>query len=335
MEQTDRPEFIEHLLAMAELYNRALSDAAMEAYFESLIDLPLNVVTVAMAMAPGRCEFFPLPVRIREIVEGSPDDQAQQAWNVFLEATGRAGGVNSVLFEDRAIGEAIRQTFGSWPEACDQIHGRVPKDSRTANQTQTEAQKDLRRPPDWEFEPVLSDEMVQARQKQFKANYRIARNKPQAILAEHLAGTAERGNSQLSPAFLARLANQRPSIWVLGPGGVREEKLKWDVSTGRLDLATREPLQISAPRAQKQLPASTLPETGPTEELQLALAAYASSAEFPGEPRQPASETESQEQAARLRSQRVLLTGSDESPDPGKVKAILERMEKEETESES
>jgi hypothetical protein len=56
------------------------------------------------------------------MIDGSPDDQAMQAWMLIEEAHRRAGYWTSVFFDDGAIGSAIVIVFGGWPQLSEALH---------------------------------------------------------------------------------------------------------------------------------------------------------------------------------------------------------------------
>ena len=68
MTDTDRPEFIERMIALADLFGRKLSVGAAELSFRALKDLPADEVFPAMDTTAVHGEFFPRPTDIRDHV---------------------------------------------------------------------------------------------------------------------------------------------------------------------------------------------------------------------------------------------------------------------------
>ena len=68
MTDTDRPEFIERMIALADLFGRKLSVGAAELSFRALKDLPSDEVFPAMDTTAVHGEFFPRPTDIRDHV---------------------------------------------------------------------------------------------------------------------------------------------------------------------------------------------------------------------------------------------------------------------------
>lgn len=119
MDLEQQPEFFGELLALAEALDVELSERRMEIYWRVLSDYDWPVVQSVLGNAMRRKWFkFPQPGELIELIDGNPDDQAEHAWRQAVEATRTIGMYRSVVFEDPATAETIRQVFGGWPEAC-------------------------------------------------------------------------------------------------------------------------------------------------------------------------------------------------------------------------
>lgn len=144
MTPQDFDRFIERFLApLADYYAVKLSAVQQAAYFEDLADLEFSDGDLdRLRLAVRRtCEFMPRSAKIRDLIAGSPDDQALLAWAHLWSAASTVGGYESVQFEDAAIAVALERTFGSWVEFCD---------------------------------AELSPEMRASKRKEFTAHYRLA-----------------------------------------------------------------------------------------------------------------------------------------------------------------
>ena len=71
---SDREAFITQLSLVAETLSEAVSTARYMAYFEALKDLPWESLRRAMEAGISRSwKFFPKPMEIRELAEGSAE----------------------------------------------------------------------------------------------------------------------------------------------------------------------------------------------------------------------------------------------------------------------
>lgn len=104
------------LLTTAELFGESLSAARILAYFEALADLPLVAVSAALTQARRTLRFFPKPVEIREVLVGSVEDRAREAWRRVLGALEHVGTYESVDFGD-PVTHAVLEALGGWSQA--------------------------------------------------------------------------------------------------------------------------------------------------------------------------------------------------------------------------
>lgn len=118
----DREAFAGLMAALAETHNEALTPQRLEIYFRVLADWPIEVVAAAVDAAIRRLKFFPKPAELIELIEGSPEDRAEHAWQQFLVAVARCGTYRSLYCEDVVLAETIRRVYGSWADA-----GHVPR----------------------------------------------------------------------------------------------------------------------------------------------------------------------------------------------------------------
>lgn len=114
------------LLAMlAEVFDKALSTAASEAYFGVLKGYEIGAVRLAVEQAIRRCQFFPRPVQLIDFLEGGTvEDRAMLAWGRVLGALEAHGTGQSVDFGDPALHAAVVavggwgiEGWGRWDEA--------------------------------------------------------------------------------------------------------------------------------------------------------------------------------------------------------------------------
>jgi hypothetical protein len=106
------------VMALAEMWDKSLSEAGATMYVAALDGLNADEVERAAAMASRTCERFPPPAVLRELAgEQKPEDRAVAAWVQVEKAVQRHGSYRSVDFEDRTINAAIR-SMGGWPALC-------------------------------------------------------------------------------------------------------------------------------------------------------------------------------------------------------------------------
>jgi hypothetical protein len=86
MTGTDAKAFAIDLGTTAEVFGVGLTASRIAAYFEALADLEITDVRSALAVLRREGRFFPRPVEIREVIEGSPEDEAHVVWQRLNQA---------------------------------------------------------------------------------------------------------------------------------------------------------------------------------------------------------------------------------------------------------
>ena len=114
------PEFLARLMALGELFNAKLSEAAQTLYFDALSDLDIDDVVCGMTDAAKSCKFMPKPIEIRELATSSVDDDAEESWEALKSNSRRLGAYDSSWRDD--VSETAIQTlyaiFGNWSNFC-------------------------------------------------------------------------------------------------------------------------------------------------------------------------------------------------------------------------
>lgn len=141
MDKQDSIRIVSAVNALAEFFKESLSELRLEFYVSAIEEFSPEQVEAAAREAVKTLRFFPKPVELIDLIQGSVGDRAEQAWQIAWEAYRRAGYYESVLFEDGAIGRTIQIVFGGWIQ--------FSETSRT-----------------------LSPEMFQARRKEFLSTYK-------------------------------------------------------------------------------------------------------------------------------------------------------------------
>jgi hypothetical protein len=100
---------------------RELSELQIAVYLDGLAEFSADALETAARVWMRKSRWFPALSDLRALLE-EPEpnwtELAHVAWTTFERAIGRAGIYSGVTFEDPAIGEAVRQAFGSWEHAC-------------------------------------------------------------------------------------------------------------------------------------------------------------------------------------------------------------------------
>lgn len=118
MTRRDVEPFIVELTRLAELYNRAVSEAMGALYFEAMAEYPIADVIRAMRLHirhPEQGRFFPKPADLIGLLEGDTNSQALEAYRVLDDALLAHGVYRSVRFEDAALAASV-QALGGWVE---------------------------------------------------------------------------------------------------------------------------------------------------------------------------------------------------------------------------
>lgn len=84
MEKTDRKEFAEVIVAIAEAFNRPVSEGMLEVYWQSLRDLGLEEFKAAAFRAVKESQFFPTVHAIRVRCEDNPELCAARQWEYVI-----------------------------------------------------------------------------------------------------------------------------------------------------------------------------------------------------------------------------------------------------------
>lgn len=126
MTAQDGSAFGLRIAALAEALGEPMSDLRTEAYFGALSDLPLAAVIAAMQAALTTCRFFPKPVELRELVEGTAQDGAEAAWAAVGREIRRVGYMGIPRLEERAL-RAVNEVWGSWERLCSTLPAEGPE----------------------------------------------------------------------------------------------------------------------------------------------------------------------------------------------------------------
>lgn len=96
-----------------------LNDAQWAAYLDALQPFPAAMLAAAASAWIRQSRWFPAVSDLLSLLAPavSSEQAAHLAWTTVERALRSVGTYRSVTFEDGAIGETVRQVFGSWPAA--------------------------------------------------------------------------------------------------------------------------------------------------------------------------------------------------------------------------
>jgi hypothetical protein len=100
---------------------RRLDEVQIVVYLDGLEEFSADALEFAARRWMRESKWFPALSDLRGLLFGPAIDwstAALIAWTTFERAIGLAGIYRGVTFSDAAIGETVRQTFGSWEHAC-------------------------------------------------------------------------------------------------------------------------------------------------------------------------------------------------------------------------
>lgn len=123
----DRLEFAKAMMVLGETFNEHVSTVRAAAYFDALSDLTIEQVMVAIHLATRTVRMFPRPIDLRELIEGSPDANADTAWCAVMEEIRRVGYMGTPTFSDERTLRSVHETWGSWRQLCKTLPGEGPE----------------------------------------------------------------------------------------------------------------------------------------------------------------------------------------------------------------
>ncbi len=119
--------FAEAMHVLGQTFSEPVSDVRVEAYFDALMDMPIEAVTGAVRLALRTCKFFPRPVELRELITGDATANADAAWGELVQQIQRVGYMGLPTFTDERTERAIKETWGSWRRLCETLPAEGPE----------------------------------------------------------------------------------------------------------------------------------------------------------------------------------------------------------------
>lgn len=116
MVDSELPDFLKTMLAVADYYGKELSENATDLYWNALREYDLQAVKKALwahARNPDTGQWMPKIADIAKVMQGRTDDQAALAWSKVNQAVRRVGTYQCVVFDDPIIHRVISD-MGGW-----------------------------------------------------------------------------------------------------------------------------------------------------------------------------------------------------------------------------
>jgi hypothetical protein len=113
----DEKQFCKKLLALAELFDKELSQAVIGFYVSALEEFSDSEIDSALKTAALKCKFFPKPAELIELVNGPQEEQSLLAWEQLTAAVQLHGAYDSVMFADTKITRVV-EALGGWITVC-------------------------------------------------------------------------------------------------------------------------------------------------------------------------------------------------------------------------
>lgn len=121
--KTERKEFMDMFSGLCLTLGKEPSKNLILAYHTALSRFDIGVVKEAINKAVVSFKWFPKPVEIIELIEGSSVDNSEIQCAQAFEAVRRVGPYESVVFDDPVTQEVIKQYYGGWPKFCEGDEG--------------------------------------------------------------------------------------------------------------------------------------------------------------------------------------------------------------------
>jgi len=122
MTNDDKPQFLQILTGLSDLYGSELSRVSISLYWESLKKYKIDMISIAASAHVKHSKWMPKPSEFIDVVrqnEISPEERATLAWGAVSRAAKSIGSYSCVDFDDPLINATVRN-MGGWPRICTQ-----------------------------------------------------------------------------------------------------------------------------------------------------------------------------------------------------------------------
>lgn len=112
----DQNGFKQNLMAAGELYGKEVSPQLAKLYWRALDEYSDEQIQAAFYLALKTFKFMPKPSEIRELIDGSKNENAIGSWAQVMEEIRKTGSYGEPRLPD-GIKEVIQQ-IGGWKTIC-------------------------------------------------------------------------------------------------------------------------------------------------------------------------------------------------------------------------
>jgi hypothetical protein len=120
MNIADMDNFNSKWMAVHEVYNKQISDAAIALAFQVLSKFEWSDISRALdshLLDADAGRFPPKPADIAKYITGDPESRPLEAWTKVVTAISRQGPYRTIVFDDSVIMAVVRD-LGGWVELC-------------------------------------------------------------------------------------------------------------------------------------------------------------------------------------------------------------------------
>lgn len=151
---SDRPQFARLLAGVMAIYQRDVSEFALDVWWSACQRYDMDQVRTAFnahATDPDVGQYPPKPADLVKQLQGTFGDRALVAWGKTFEAMQVIGSYDSVVFDDGVI-HAVVEDLGGWPALCKVSNDELPFVQRRF----CDAYRAYSRRPDTKYPPRLA-----------------------------------------------------------------------------------------------------------------------------------------------------------------------------------
>ena len=112
-----RTKFAGEMHALGHVFDTEVTTIRVGAYFNALEEHLFHLVCAAMRQTHKTCRFFPKPVEILELIDGTD----VEAWAEVIREVRRVGYYGLPRFTNPATMPAVRALFGTWKDLCERL----------------------------------------------------------------------------------------------------------------------------------------------------------------------------------------------------------------------
>ena len=117
MKNKNKKEFLKFMAVLSVTFDKEITEMLSEIYWNVLKEMDIKSFIYACSMAVKTLKFFPKPIELLEIINGSPQDKSLMALLKVEKAISNHGYYYSVEFDDPLIHLTV-ENMGGWMQIC-------------------------------------------------------------------------------------------------------------------------------------------------------------------------------------------------------------------------